>query len=353
MRALTLIFTIMLTLCAGGVLAQDDVPPGRIAFASDRSGIYQIYTANADGSDVERITDGTYAAYLPLWTPDGAHLLYLESTSDAPLSEHPVVRLMLADADGSNAVEITRDPEDGFIMNPYQYLSFSPDGRYLVYTLFTESTGQQVQHFLAKVATGESVAAADPTLAPNVSFAHFLTGDMLVFSSSGTVTRAGLHGENTLVLAEDAGSPAVPSPDGTRIAYVDGGDLIVMSADGSGREIIVADMPGPAEGGMPLFANSLQWSPDGAWISGAVRLVPPAGSSAPTDALFTVRADGSDYTAFTAGDHTLSWSPDSAFITYTLTQDGVTQVAVARPDTSEQRIISGDGSSAQAAWQPG
>ena len=41
----------------------------RIAFASDRSGSYQIYTMNADGSSVIAVTAGPGAFVAPAWVP--------------------------------------------------------------------------------------------------------------------------------------------------------------------------------------------------------------------------------------------------------------------------------------------
>jgi TolB protein len=53
-------------------------PDGRrIAFASNRSGRYQIYTMSAYGTDVHQVTWGD-AATQPAWAPDGCHLVYVK-----------------------------------------------------------------------------------------------------------------------------------------------------------------------------------------------------------------------------------------------------------------------------------
>jgi Tol biopolymer transport system component len=49
----------------------------RIAFYSNRSGHYEIWTVREDGSGLQRLThvDGPVVGY-PVWSPDGTHLAY-------------------------------------------------------------------------------------------------------------------------------------------------------------------------------------------------------------------------------------------------------------------------------------
>lgn len=52
-------------------------PDGKkIAFASDRSGIYQIWLMNLDGSGLVRLTNTQTIASIPAWSPDGKTLSY-------------------------------------------------------------------------------------------------------------------------------------------------------------------------------------------------------------------------------------------------------------------------------------
>ncbi|REJ78791.1 MAG: hypothetical protein DWQ47_04940 [Acidobacteria bacterium] len=48
----------------------------KIAFASDRSGTYQIWLMNLDGSGLEQLTDTETIASIPAWSPDGKLLSY-------------------------------------------------------------------------------------------------------------------------------------------------------------------------------------------------------------------------------------------------------------------------------------
>lgn len=48
----------------------------RIAFASDRSGQFEIWVMNSDGEDLTAVTSGPGAKTWPAWSPDGRSLMY-------------------------------------------------------------------------------------------------------------------------------------------------------------------------------------------------------------------------------------------------------------------------------------
>ena len=51
----------------------------RIAFYSDRSGSYEIWSMNPDGSSLKQETDSAASEILPVWSPDGTRLIYSTS----------------------------------------------------------------------------------------------------------------------------------------------------------------------------------------------------------------------------------------------------------------------------------
>ena len=53
-----------------------ELSEGLIAFASDRDGDFEIYTMNADGSNVVKLTDNTTLDEKPSWSPDGQRITY-------------------------------------------------------------------------------------------------------------------------------------------------------------------------------------------------------------------------------------------------------------------------------------
>lgn len=83
-------------------------PDGRkIAYMSSSSGYWQVNVVNADGTNQQRLTDDWYWNGLPVWSPDGQHIIFV-STRDENwpdsfvLSENKTFRLWVMDADGGN-----------------------------------------------------------------------------------------------------------------------------------------------------------------------------------------------------------------------------------------------------------
>ena len=77
---------------AMAVLSPAQVGSGRIAYATDGSG---IYTVAADGSPPVLLKSGN--ARLPRWSPDGSQVAFIEYPG-APLG----VQLRVMDADGTH-----------------------------------------------------------------------------------------------------------------------------------------------------------------------------------------------------------------------------------------------------------
>ena len=109
----------------------------RITFASDRNGSISLYWQNADGSGVaEQLTtaeEGT-AHWPEAWSPDGRTLVYkVEQTAagawNASANEMDLWTLSMENRDGRQV----------FAADPYPVqehsASFSPDGRWLAYTV--------------------------------------------------------------------------------------------------------------------------------------------------------------------------------------------------------------------------
>lgn len=108
-RSKTVYVTLALFLCINscGLLGGDDTSPeelpltGKIVFAAkDDNRNSQIFTMNADGSDVKQLThfppDGE--AYSPSWSPDGKQIMF--SSAKGGISTGPALWVM--DADGGN-----------------------------------------------------------------------------------------------------------------------------------------------------------------------------------------------------------------------------------------------------------
>ncbi len=91
----------------------DDTTPAvspdgrRVAYMTKESGHWQVAVVNMDGSGQRRLTDDWYWNGLPVWSPDGKHIIFV-STRDENwpdnfvLSENTQFRLWVMDADGGN-----------------------------------------------------------------------------------------------------------------------------------------------------------------------------------------------------------------------------------------------------------
>lgn len=54
----------------------------RLAFISDRDGDWDLYTMDADGGNVEQLTNDVAFDTSPIWSPDGATILFQPQDRD-------------------------------------------------------------------------------------------------------------------------------------------------------------------------------------------------------------------------------------------------------------------------------
>jgi Tol biopolymer transport system component len=74
----------------------------KVAYQSNRSGHYEIYTANPDGSGIVQLTKGGGDNTEPSWSPDGKWIAFQRRTSKANSN------IFVIGADGGNLTEITK-----------------------------------------------------------------------------------------------------------------------------------------------------------------------------------------------------------------------------------------------------
>jgi TolB protein len=138
------------------------------------------------------------------------------------------------------------------------------------------------------------------------------------------------------------------SPDGTRIAFVRGGDgthrtsVWTMHVDGSGETLL-------AENVIVRFRNGRAapvWSPDG-------RQIAFVADASGARIIRVMNADGSEVRDLGRG--TLpAWAPDGSRIVFEneLGSDGATAVWTMRPDGSDRKKLTDDVHSAYPSWSP-
>ncbi len=78
---------------------------GQIAYASDITGIYQIYMINVDGTGKKQITDIPEGACQPSWSPTGKRLVFV-SPCDGDRDYYPESALYIINVDGSGMLPL-------------------------------------------------------------------------------------------------------------------------------------------------------------------------------------------------------------------------------------------------------
>jgi uncharacterized repeat protein (TIGR01451 family) len=294
-RAVIAVATLLI---AGTAVAVKGVVPGtngRIAFASDRTGTFEVFAMIADGSDVRQITpDGdtnpTTNALAqdrePAWSPDGTRMAF---RSDRAGNND----VWVMNADGSGATNLTNHPAAEGEM------SWSPDGTRLVFRRDIPMSGEQLFVINAD-GTGETQLTSTgqsfrPDWSPDGTRIVF-AGDRGAGEQIFVMNADGSNQPQQLTAAGGGQFDPAWSPDGSLIAFaresaVGAGDadIIVMTATGSAEQNITSSAP---------HEYYPAWSPDGSRI--AIARTPPAPVSADTGGdIFVLAPDGSGLTNIT------------------------------------------------------
>ncbi len=307
----------------------------KLACYSSRSGSYQIWIMDADGSNQKMVSDGQREYFYPSWSPDGQQLCF------QGLTEHNDYDIFVARADGTGLRDIT--PDDRL---DQAWPRWSPDGSRIVYQsqiqdgdtllpkdLWSVTPSGSRRDNLTKTDEGEEFQAAwspDGKQLAFVSTRHTEPTDLYRRADIFVIDKDGSHPRRvTYENSVGAFNPAW-SPDGKTLAYTLGAvdcEIATVRADGTNRRI-VGRQPGDdmwpawsADGQTLAFSNTRD---NTTWQMYTV----PAGGGAPAPLLKG------------AQDERLPvYSPDGKRVAFQAVRNGVEQVFTCAPDGSDVRQL--------------
>ena len=285
----------IVALTASQIFAQG-APPGDIVFVSTRDGNPEIYSVNADGTNLTRLTNNPANDAAPVWSPDGKRIAFASDRDGS-------WEIYVMNADGTNVVRRTFSAS--YSLDP----CWSPDGTRIVYS---------------------------------------------TFSGNGNIWTVSPDSGSPALLLEKRGYVAHPalSPDGGRLAVISDWyaydfvyDVFIANADGTGWTGLTDDIFDHVDYVRP------SWSPDSAKL--AVAITQTTGVDQYVTQLGVMNADGTGLTPLisAATGTKSSWSPDGTTIAFTSESDGALAISwVSATDGSKSGTIVTNGYSPD--WRP-
>ena len=266
---------------------------GLIAYVSNETGNFEVFTVNIDGSNKQRLTDNWFGDWRPIWSADGSKIIF-HSKRDGNWEVYSM------NADGSDKLNLTNNLTDD------SFPTWSPDGG-------------------------------------RVAFHSNRSGNFDIYVMNA-------DGSNPTPLTTNAANDFGPmwSPDGAKILFTReiGGsqEIFEMSADGSTEKQLTE-----AEGGS--FAP--MWSPDGSQIVfHSNRQTNYEIYRMNADGSNVVRITNND-----TDDYFPSWSPDGQWITYHTNvssgENGDRNIVLISADGLREKMLTTDsGQERMPHWRP-
>jgi TolB protein len=226
----------------------------RIAFTSGRDNpLGDIYTMNADGTGIVRLTFGPGSNQVASWSKDGKQLVF-NTTRDGVDVANPTfddLEIYTMNADGSGVTRLT------FNTIRDVYPVWAPDGRRIAFTSGRDHPGTSATDLYVMSVDGSGVTRLTfqdgtvefPSWDPHSERIAFST----VFATANGVYVFGFGGAGlTRLTFGVSGDDQWPtwSPDGSQLAFVSDRDgnteIYSMNADGTGQTRLTNNSSGDA-----------------------------------------------------------------------------------------------------------
>ena len=296
------------------------VPGHKIAFESKRTGNWEIYVMNPDGTEQVRLTHTGAENRAPFWSPDGQRIAFV---SDRDKNRE----VYLMNADGSNQLNLTRSGGEDF--SP----SWSPDGKKIAFVSMRDGrrevyvTDTEGENQIRLTSSGDNWNPNWSSDSRKLAFVSNRDGNNEIYLMEAD----GTHQNNlTKHIKEDGRGSHSWSPDGKKIAWVTNRDgnweIYVMNADG-GKPINVTRHP--AEEGIGMFV----WSPNGRQIAFISR------RDNNNEEVYVVNSDGTgpiNVSRSPGMDDVPLWSPDGKKLAFVSNRTGFDEIYVMDADGKHQ-----------------
>ena len=242
----------------------------QIAFTSDRTGAPQIYLMDADGSNIQQVTNMADGSCQPAWSPDGARLVFISPCLKRQ-QQYPDAKMYLVNADGSGLTELVSEPGGDF--NP----AWSPDGTRIAFTSLRDGLPNIFMLTLSNNLVSQLTEPSSDVRQPDWSMqpAWSPSGTQIVFTSHSPFTNAlqiwvmsdAGRGQTFLIHRGSTlwNSQPVWSPDGKTILFSEtsGNQLLgwMMRFDFEHQSEKVVHLR------METYGTHGDYSPDGIWVA--------------------------------------------------------------------------------------
>ena len=265
----------------------------RIAFDSNRDGNSEIYVMDADGGNLQRLTNHPDGDFHPSWSPDGKWIAFL-SRRDQVRSKHGIAaEIYVMDAGGGNPQRLTNDLHDDY------HPSWSPDGKQIAFASVRD--GNTDIYVIDADGGNEQRLTNNPLYDYSPSWSP--DGERIVF-----IARREGHFRKDFDLTHE---------------------IYVMDADGGNEQRLTENR---------RYDFSPSWSPDGKRIAFA--------SDRKGDfvnyEIYVMDADGGNQRKLTNNRHHdwyPSWSPDGKQIAFASRRDGNYEIYVMDADGGNQKNL--------------